>query len=50
MRRSFLIIAITVFTMSLFSCTTSNIAEEIGIEELATEGEDGDVIDEEDNS
>ena len=49
MRRSFLIIAITVFTMSLFSCTTSNIAEEIGIEELATEGEDSTIDEENDD-
>ena len=41
MRRSLLIIAIVVFNMSLFSCTTSDLVEEIGIEEFATEGEDG---------
>ncbi len=31
------------FSFSIFSCTTSVIAEEIGIEELATEGEEAEV-------
>lgn len=43
MRNSFIILAIAVFSMSIFSCTTSDIADEIGIEEMATEGEDGDL-------
>ncbi len=41
MRKAILILGIILFNMSLFSCTTSDIAEEIGVEELATEGEDG---------
>ncbi|WP_298539509.1 hypothetical protein [uncultured Aquimarina sp.] len=43
MRNSFVILAIVMFSLSIFSCTTSDIAEEIAIEELATEGEDGDL-------
>ncbi|WP_165583317.1 hypothetical protein [Aquimarina atlantica] len=43
MRRSFLIIAIVMFSLSIFSCTTSDIADEIGIEEIATEGEEGEI-------
>ncbi|WP_160112279.1 hypothetical protein [Aquimarina sp. AU58] len=43
MRKAILILGIVLFNMSLFSCTTSDIADEIGIEELATEGEDGDL-------
>ncbi len=34
------------FSFSIFSCTTSDIADEIGIEELATEGEDGNIEEE----
>ena len=30
--------------MTLFSCTTSELAEEIGLEELGTTGEDGDIL------
>ena len=37
------------FNMSLFSCTTSDLAEEIGIEEFATEGEDGEILPEEED-
>ncbi|WP_299180697.1 hypothetical protein [uncultured Aquimarina sp.] len=43
MRNSFVILAIVMFSFSIFSCTTSDLAEEIVIEELATEGEDGDL-------
>ncbi|MEW7292190.1 hypothetical protein [Aquimarina sp. 2304DJ70-9] len=49
MRRSFIIIAIVVFNMSLFSCTTSDLSEEIGIEESATEGEEGVVVPDDDD-
>ncbi|WP_378174249.1 hypothetical protein [Aquimarina sp. SS2-1] len=41
MRRSFVILAIVMFSLSIFSCTTADLAEEIAIEELATEGEEG---------
>ncbi len=43
MRRVFLILTIIITNVTLFSCTTSDIAKEIGIEEFATEGEDGEV-------
>ncbi|WP_175392662.1 hypothetical protein [Aquimarina megaterium] len=46
MRNSFIILAIAVFSMSIFSCNTSDIADEIGIEEIATEGEEGTVEEE----
>ncbi len=49
MRRSFIIIAVVMFSFSIFSCTTSDLAEEIGIEELATEGEDGEPVEENDD-
>lgn len=29
--------------MSVFSCTTSDISDDISIEELSTEGEDGEI-------
>ena len=37
------------FSLSIFSCTTSDIAEEIAVEELATEGEDGEILLEEED-
>ena len=37
------------FSLSIFSCTTSDIAEEIAVEELATEGEDGEILPEEED-
>ncbi|MBP2831888.1 hypothetical protein J8281_06775 [Aquimarina sp. U1-2] len=43
MRKAILILGIILFNMSLFSCTTSDLAEEIGIEEVATEGEEAEV-------
>ncbi|WP_299897137.1 hypothetical protein [uncultured Aquimarina sp.] len=49
MRKALLILGITLFNMSLFSCTTSDLAEEIAIEELATEGEDGQLEEENDD-
>lgn len=35
--------------MSIFSCTTSNLAEDIGIEEFATEGEEEEILPEDDD-
>lgn len=35
------------FSLSIFSCTTSDLTEEIAIEELATEGEDGSTVESE---
>ncbi|WP_160114661.1 hypothetical protein [Aquimarina sp. AU474] len=49
MRRVFLILTIIMTNVTLFSCTTSDLAEEIGIEELATEGEDGEPVEENDD-
>ncbi len=34
------------FSLSIFSCTTSDITDEIDIEEIATEGEDGNLEEE----
>ncbi len=50
MRKAILILGIILFNMSLFSCTTSDLAKEIGIEEFATEGEDGEVIEEDEGN
>lgn len=46
MRRSYLVLAIVMFSFSLFSCTTDSLADATGeeIETLATEGEDEDII------
>lgn len=41
MRKSYIVLAIAMFSLSIFSCTTSDLAQEIAIEELATEGEEG---------
>ena len=46
MKRVFLIIAIVTFNLSLFSCSTSDLSEEISVEEMATEGEDGNLEEE----
>lgn len=43
MKRVILILTIILSNVTLFSCTTSDITEEIGIEEVATEGEEGTV-------
>ena len=43
MKRVFLILSIIVSNLTLFSCTTSDLAEDISIEEVATEGEDGEI-------
>ncbi|GAA4271474.1 hypothetical protein U6A24_12880 [Aquimarina gracilis] len=43
MRRVFLILTIIMTNVTLFSCTTSDLTEEIGIEEFATEGEEAEV-------
>ncbi len=37
------------FNISLFSCSTADLSEEIGIEELATEGEEGVVVPDDDD-
>ncbi len=44
MRRVFLILTIILSNVTLFSCTSSELAEEVGIEELGTTGEDGDIL------
>lgn len=49
MRNSFVILAIVMFSFSIFSCTTSDIAEEIAIEELATEGTEEEILPEEED-
>jgi len=49
MRNSFVILAIVMFSLSIFSCTTSDLAEQIAIEEQATEGEDGEILPEDDD-
>ena len=38
------------FNMSIFSCATSDIADEIGMEEVATEGEDGETTEQGDEN
>ncbi len=43
MKRVILIFTIILSNVTLFSCTTSEVADEIGTEVLATEGEDGDL-------
>ncbi|WP_219009386.1 hypothetical protein [Aquimarina litoralis] len=47
MKRVILILTVIISNATLFSCTTSDIAEEIAIEELATEGEDGSTVESE---
>ncbi|GAA4278588.1 hypothetical protein [Aquimarina mytili] len=49
MRKAIIILVVVLFNMSLFSCTTSDLSEEIGIEELATEGEEGVVVPDDDD-
>jgi len=43
MKRVILILTVIISNATLFSCTTSDVAEEIAIEELATEGEEGQI-------
>lgn len=49
MKRVFLILTMIISNVTLFSCTTSDIADEIGIEELATEGEEGEIPPDDEN-
>ncbi len=44
MKKVILMLGTVLFTMSLFSCTTTELAEEAGIEELGTVGEEGEIL------
>ncbi|GAA3521062.1 hypothetical protein GCM10022393_39250 [Aquimarina addita] len=50
MKRVILIVTVILSNITLFSCTTSDLADEISVEELATEGEDEEILPEEDDN
>ncbi|WP_164914067.1 hypothetical protein [Aquimarina sediminis] len=50
MKRILLILTIIISNVTLFSCSTPKIVDEIGIEEVATEGEDEEILPDEDGN
>ncbi len=49
MRKSYIMLAIAILSLSMHSCTTSDINEDISIEEAATEGENSTIDEENDD-